>query len=199
MLFHISFKLSKGTTYLAPFSTCNILEKVSLIISLSSTSSRILFIWTSRRSCLKMRWQPFERLSFSFSLSCAYLQQHLYQLGEPRRLLQKLEQQEQELAQRRTQEVKQGFEEINVRCDRFYNSFYRRRYICLSGFQVEQSFQLFLSFILLGYILIKSENGTKELCLSLFPIHLTRAFLFVFFITFSILNIFCFAGESSRV
>ena len=63
-----------------------------------------------------------------------YLQQHLHQLGEPRRLLQKLGQQEQELEQLRTQEVQQGFEEINARCDRFYNSFYRRQHICLSGF-----------------------------------------------------------------
>ena len=41
-----------------------------------------------------------------------YLFQHLYQLGEPRRLLQKLEQQEQELERRRTLDVQQGFEEI---------------------------------------------------------------------------------------
>ena len=104
-----------------------------------------------------------------------------------------------ELEQRRTQEVQQGFEETNARCDRFYNSFYRRRHICLSGFQVDQLFRLFLPFILLGYILIKSENGTQELCLSLYPTHLTRAILFFLFITFSIRNIFCFAGESSHV
>ena len=47
----------------------------------------------------------------------------------------KLEQQEQELEQRRTRKVQQGFEEINVRCDRFYTSCYRRRRTCLSGFQ----------------------------------------------------------------
>ena len=69
----------------------------------------------------------------------------------------------------------------------------------LSALQVDPLFRLFLPFILLGYILIKSENGTQELCLSLYPTHLTRAFLFFLFITFSILNIFCFAGESSRV
>ena len=69
-----------------------------------------------------------------------YLQQHLYQLGEPRRLLQQLEQQEQELEQRRTQEDQQGFEEINARCDRFYNSFYTRRRIWLNGFQFDELF-----------------------------------------------------------
>ena len=55
----------------------------------------------------------FIEVCFFLSLSYSYLQQHLYQLGEPRRLLQKLEQQEQELEQRRTKEVQQGLEEIN--------------------------------------------------------------------------------------
>ena len=98
-----------------------------------------------------------------------------------------------------TQEVQQGFEEIKARCDRFYNSFYRRRHICLSGFQADELFRIFLpvlSFILLCYLLIKSENGTQEICLSLYRTHLTRAFLFFLFIIFSILNIFSFAGKA---
>ena len=112
-----------------------------------------------------------------------------------------MERQEQELEQHHTQEVQQGFEELNAGYEIFYNSFYRRRHICLSGFQVEQLFRLFSAFILLYHILIKSENGTQELCLLLYPTDLTRAFLFLLslFITFSILNIFFFAGESSRV
>ena len=72
-----------------------------------------------------------------------YLQQYLYQLGKPRRLLQKLEQQAQELEQRRTQEDQQGIEEINARCDIFYNSSYRRRHIWLNGFQVDEMFDFF--------------------------------------------------------
>ena len=51
----------------------------------------------------------------------------------------------------------------------------------LFTFQVHKLFRLFLSvlsFILLSYVIIKSENGTQELCLSLYPTHLTRAFLF---------------------
>ena len=101
----------------------------------------------------------------------------------PRRLLQKMKQQEQELKQHRTQEVQQGSKEINARCDIFYNSFYRRRHICLSALQVDQLFRVFLPSILLGYILIKSENGAQELCLSLYPTHLTRAF-FIFFLNY---------------
>ena len=125
---------------------------------------------------MKGRWQPLWRLCFS--LSCTLLTTTLIPVGRARPLLQQLEQQEQELEQRRTQEVQHGFEEINARCDRFYNSFYRRGYIGLSALQVDQLFRLFLPFILLGYILIKSENGTQEICLSLYPTHLTRALLF---------------------
>ena len=96
-----------------------------------------------------------------------------------------MEQQEQELEQHRTQEVQQRFEELNACYDIFYNSLYRRRHICLSGFQIEQWFRLFLPFILLYHILIKSENGTQELCLSLYPTHLTRAFLFSLYYLFN--------------
>ena len=59
----------------------------------------------------------------------------------------KMEQQEQELERRRTQEVQQGSEEINARCDIFYNSFYRRRHIRLNGIEVDELFCLFLPFI----------------------------------------------------
>ena len=143
-----------------------------------------------------MRWQPLWRLSFS--LSCALLTTTLIPAGRAPALATKLEQQEQELEQRRTQGAWQRFEVLNACGDRFYNSFYWRRHICLSALQVDQLFRLFLPFILL-VILITPENGTQELCISLYPTHLTNAFLFLLplFITFTIQNIFCFAGESS--